>query len=207
MTFCKMKTRIVLSGLLIFTSSYFIGCGTTITPTSDRYKRSADEAASETSEKDSKTAKDSTEEKLAEKKIEKPLKYPNLREDFDITPYKTKIDIVDSSEAVASQDQDIWVAYDRVETKNDVSQPSTVVLQGYRVQVASTDNLDEANTIKSDVYFKAKMPVYIIYDSPFYKVRAGDFVDMNRAKDLNFKLNQLGYKDTRVVQDSVNIVK
>lgn len=202
-----MKTRIAVSILFIFSLFYFFGCGATITPTSDRYKKTADETAADSASTDNKGGKEKAEEKPIDKKIEQPLKYPNLREDFDITPYKTKLDIVDSAQKSNKVETEMWVEYDRAETKNTNTQLSAKIMQGFRVQVTSTDNLDEANTIKSDVYFKIKLPVYIIYDSPFYKVRAGDFLDMNRAKDLNFKLNQLGYKDTRVVQDSVNIVK
>ena len=208
-----MKSRILLSLQTIVITFYFIGCGATITPTSDRYKRTAEESAGESTEKETKelketkTTKETAEEKLPEKKAEKPPKYPELREDFDITPYKTKIEIENTAGKEEKKTNDVWVEYEKSNLKTDNQTVTSKVLPGFRVQVSSTDNLDEANTLKSEVYFKIKQPVYVIYDSPFYKVRAGDFLDITRAKDLNFKLNQLGYKDTRVVPDSVNIVK
>lgn len=193
--------------LLVFFYLNLTGCGTSITPTSDRYKKSNEDLASESKAKDAAESKDSSEEKVPDKKNELIIKHPNLKEDFDITPYKTKLTVKEEKTTDSDQSPDVWVEYERKENKIDNSAPSTRVMPGYRVQVATTDNLDEANSTRSEVYFKIKQPVYVIYDSPFYKVRAGDFLDNTRAKDLNFKLNQLGYKDSRVVQDSVNIVK
>ena len=79
---------------------------------------------------------------------------------------------------------------------------------GYRVQVLVTDDLDEANRLKSDVYFtKSVDEVYVDFEPPFYKVKVGDFSVQKSAEDLRFKLNQLGYKDAKVIKDKINIFK
>ena len=36
---------------------------------------------------------------------------------------------------------------------------------------------------------------------------AGDFDNQKPADDLRFKLNQLGYKEAKVVKDKINIYK
>jgi len=76
---------------------------------------------------------------------------------------------------------------------------------GYRVLVLSTDDLDEANNLRSDIYFKTDhAAVYVIFDPPFYKVEAGDFSDINDAQSLSFKLKQMGYNEVRVVNETIN---
>jgi hypothetical protein len=82
------------------------------------------------------------------------------------------------------------------------------MIPGYRVLVLTTDNLEEANNLKSEIYFKTyQKPVYISFDPPFYKVKAGDFINSTEATELGFKLNQMGYTEAKVVRDTVNIFK
>ena len=75
-----------------------------------------------------------------------------------------------------------------------------------RVQVLSTDNIDEANRIRAEVYEKTtNKEVYVIFEPPFYKVKVGDFTSKSEADNLRFKLNQLGYTESKVVQETVNL--
>jgi hypothetical protein len=77
---------------------------------------------------------------------------------------------------------------------------------GFRVQVISTDNLDDANKMRSEIYFKTNQKaVYIIFDPPFYKVEVGDFTNLSDAKSLTFKFKQMGYTEARVVNQAINI--
>jgi len=77
---------------------------------------------------------------------------------------------------------------------------------GYRVQVLSTDDIDEANRIRAEVYEKTtKKEVYVIFEPPFYKVKVGDFTSKSEADNLRFNLNQLGYTESKVVQETVNL--
>ena len=125
-------------------------------------------------------------------------------EDFDINPYKTEIDI----DEVPSDDNvlpnDVWYGYtDTVSTTGKMISGTT---DGYRVQVVSTDNMDEANQVRAEIYFNTKnKEVYITFEPPFYKVKAGDFTSHSEANDFKFKLNQLGYPEARVIQETVNI--
>jgi hypothetical protein len=132
----------------------------------------------------------------------------SLKEDFDITPYKTKIEINDTSRQVSKRgksDLDVWYGYDTTISNLGLSKPMKQAA-GYRVLVLTTDNLEEANNMKSEIYFKTdQKPVYISFDPPFYKVKAGDFVNSTEASEFGFKLNQMGYTESKVVRDTVNI--
>ena len=127
-----------------------------------------------------------------------------ISEDFDITPYETNIDIDTPPLARDKLPSDVWYGYEN--SISDTIKNIIGTTDGYRVQVISTDDIDEANLIRSELYEKTtRKAVYIIFDPPFYKVKVGDFTSKSEAENLRFKLNQLGYTESKVVQETVNI--
>ncbi len=147
------------------------------------------------------------------KEIEKEV--PNSKEkeiiiedDFDITPYKTKIEVPIGKKEEGNKPLDLWYGYPNEIQENQSSKTVIDTIPGYRVQVISTDDLEEANTIRSDVFFKTnEKDIYILFEPPFYVVRVGDYKNINDAKAISFKLNQLGFSGTKVVNDLINIFK
>lgn len=134
-------------------------------------------------------------------------KTSTLNENFDITPYKTEIIIPEKNTNTISSNPNVWFNYGSAE---DETKTKTLVgtSDGFRVLILTTDNIEEANQIKADVYFsKNSSDVYIDFEPPFYKVKAGDFDTQKSADDLRFKLNQLGYKEAKVIKDKINIYK
>ena len=125
-------------------------------------------------------------------------------EDFDITPYKSDIDIEEVPSGNQVLPDDVWYSY--TDTVSNSSKIIAGTQDGYRVQVLSSDNMDEANQVRAEIYFNTKnKEVYITFEPPFYKVKAGDFTSHSEANDFKFKLNQLGYPEARVIQETVNI--
>ncbi|MHB8578819.1 MAG: hypothetical protein ACYDA4_03035 [Ignavibacteriaceae bacterium] len=126
------------------------------------------------------------------------------QENFDLTNYRTKLNLPDTKN-ILSKKNIVWYNY-----KNTPDTSSTKVVvetaQGYRILVYTSDNLDEADSTKSDVADKTnRQDVYIVFDPPFYKVEVGDFRVMEDAKNLNFQLKQVGYGDSRVISSKINI--
>jgi SPOR domain len=140
-----------------------------------------------------------------------PTKKSNseVKEDFDFTPYRTKLDIPEKklNFPAASKNPDVWYGYEEKNLDTLASSKKIISkVSGYRVLVIATDNLQEADSMRSDIYFKtAQKQVYISFDPPFYKVSVGDFKDYSNANNLSFKLKQMGYSEARVVSDSVNV--
>ena len=135
------------------------------------------------------------------------IKTPTLTEDFDITPYKTEIIVPEKKVSGVVENQTVWFDYGSpdLETKKKTLVGTE---DGFRVLVLTTDNIEEANQIKADVYFgQNSNEIYIDFEPPFYKVKTGDFDNQKAADDLRFKLNQLGYKEAKVVKDKINIYK
>lgn len=132
----------------------------------------------------------------------------NLHEDFDISKYKTTIDVDNNSTPTANEIISAWYDYPaKIDTNND---QTTVIntINGYRVRVSSTENLNEADTLRNELYIKTNQKhIYIIFDPPFYRIEIGDFSEISTARDLKFKLNQLGYNEARVVNERVNVYK
>ena len=133
-----------------------------------------------------------------------PVDTKNITEDFDMTPYKTniKIDIQNTTPGIVPPD--VWYGYEN----ESINKSKTIIgtTDGYRVQVISTDNLEKANDVRSEIYLNTQnKEVYISFEPPFYKVKVGDFSNREEANNLKFKLNQLGYSEARVVRETINL--
>jgi cell division protein FtsN len=133
----------------------------------------------------------------------------DLAEDFDMSPYQTKIEIEEKQpvkETITHDNLSVWYEYEEPDTTAINERIIIGKEYGYRVQVFTTDNLEEADSLRSDVYFNAvRKDVYVVFDPPFYKVLVGDFKQLSDAKNLSFRLNQMGYTESRVVSDTVNV--
>jgi hypothetical protein len=129
-----------------------------------------------------------------------------INEDFDITQYKTKIELETSFYYEGLSDA--WYGYEGDSEESNSGQNLKIVgtVDGYRVLVVATDDMEAANSVRGDILDKIKRKeVYISFEPPFYKVKIGDFTDITEANNLKFKLNQLGYTEARVLQETVNI--
>lgn len=147
------------------------------------------------------TRYETTKETKTETKVEETKE---ITEDFDITPYKTEIYIEAPPIGTDKLPPDVWYGYGTDSSKIDKKIIGTT--DGYRVQVLSTDDIDEANSVRAEIYEKTtRKEVYVIFDPPFYKVKVGDFTSKSEAENLRFKLTQLGYTESKIVQETVNL--
>jgi hypothetical protein len=147
----------------------------------------------------------------SEKKVEITITPPsqNLEEDFDFTSYETDIETVlipiqKKQLQTTINKSNLWFTLD----DDEISKKTKYVRKkGFRVQILSTDNFNQADSLRSIVYFKTNHKnIYIDYESPFYKVKVGDYINATSAHELGFKLRQLGFQTTLIVTDSVNTI-
>ena len=78
------------------------------------------------------------------------------------------------------------------------------LVPGFRVQIFSSTDIDEANGIKTTA--EERFPgerFYVVYEPPTYKVRAGDFQQRYDADRLAKSLREGGYSDSWIVPDRV----
>lgn len=174
-----MKIFIYTIYLLSF-SLLIVSCGTS---TASRYERSEDE------------------------KRKDEIVKSDIKEDFDMTPYRTQLSIEKPADITFATPSDVWTEYtETVKTADPENRRITGTSHGFRVELLTTDDLDEANQLRSDIYFRTShRDVYVIFEPPFYRVKIGDYTERNIAEDVSFKMKQLGYQNARVVSDEINI--
>jgi len=98
---------------------------------------------------------------------------------------------------------------ERPSTEQKTEQEETIVeaeelVPGFRVQLFSSQEIDEANTTLAEV--QELFPderFYLVYDAPTYKIRAGNFVMRFEAERFVNQLSTRGYRDAWVVPEKV----
>lgn len=77
--------------------------------------------------------------------------------------------------------------------------------KGYRIQVTSTSKREEAFRIKSDLLVKfPDQKTYVLYQSPSFKVRIGNFIRMEDAENFKAQLNKLFPYGVYIVEDAID---
>jgi hypothetical protein len=76
---------------------------------------------------------------------------------------------------------------------------------GFRIQVANTQNRDEANSIKAEMLRRfPDQKVYLLYQAPYFRVRVGNFFTQKEGSPLRKMIMKL-YPDKGIffVQDRI----
>jgi len=78
--------------------------------------------------------------------------------------------------------------------------------KGYRLLVINTNKRDEAIAAKTKVYtYFPDLKAYLIYQSPYFKVKVGNFKDRKDADDFRKELNTLFPAGVFVINDIIEI--
>ena len=77
------------------------------------------------------------------------------------------------------------------------------VVDGFRVQVLSTQDLNEANHLMIELSSLFGNEVYIVFDSPNYKVRVGNFRSRGNAEKARQRIVDLGHRATWIIRTRV----
>lgn len=124
-------------------------------------------------------------------------------DDIDLSTYYMLIEKSENNQSQQkNQNIELWFNYE----KNNANLSEPTKTNGFRVQIFSTTNYEEADSVRADLYFKTNQKnIYLLFEPPNYKVRIGDYTSQTTAQELAFKLNQLGFKNPLVVPDSVTV--
>ncbi|HEX5155283.1 MAG TPA: SPOR domain-containing protein [Parafilimonas sp.] len=84
---------------------------------------------------------------------------------------------------------------------------SNGLFKGYRLQVLNTRSRDDAFKIKTNLLenFPSEK-VYILYQSPYFKVRVGNFVNRDDAEGLKRQLSYFIKQPVYVVEDGIEYI-
>ncbi len=78
--------------------------------------------------------------------------------------------------------------------------------KGYRLMVINTNNRDEAISAKTTVYqYFPELKPYLLYQSPYFKLKVGNFQTRDEAVDYQKKLNMFFPKGVFIIPDIIEI--
>jgi len=105
--------------------------------------------------------------------------------------------------ALLGEQRDSTQHQDNFQPSTTPTQPTEVVA-GFRVQLVSSEDIDGARTKMAEA--ESLFPnewIYMVYDPPTYKIRAGNFVARFEADRFLKQAMEKGYKNAWIVPEKV----
>lgn len=122
-----------------------------------------------------------------------------INENFDPLILKDDdIEIIKKKPAEAKSDFENSI-FQSIEETEDLNKE----LDGYRVQICALSDEKRARDVQREAILKFDENIYLIYDSPYYKVRIGDCVTRFEADKLQQIAVEKGFEDAWVVKTKV----
>jgi len=79
-------------------------------------------------------------------------------------------------------------------------------VQGYRILIINSNNRNLANEAKASLYLKfPELKSYLVYQSPNYKLKAGNFRDSKDAEAFMKKIKPLFTGNIFVIRDMIEV--
>lgn len=94
----------------------------------------------------------------------------------------------------------------QAQINEETTRESRRTSKGYRLMIISTSNRDEAIAAKTTVYtYFPELKAYLWHQSPYYKVKAGDFKERKEAEEYQKRLNVYFTKGVFIMNDIVEL--
>jgi hypothetical protein len=107
------------------------------------------------------------------------------------------------SKLIVNNDANIDTALQRNIDKNKIAS----VIDGYRIQLFSGSERNNANTLKTKfLKLFPETPAYLIYQQPYFKLRVGDYRTKIEAQQIFYKL-QDDFGQVIIIPDKINLPK
>ena len=113
----------------------------------------------------------------------------------------------DSSSIIVHKDARIDLLVKKQATINEVtSRDGRRTDKGFRLMIISTNSREEAIAAKTKVYtFFPELKAYLWHQSPYYKVKAGNFKDRKDAEAYQKRLNTYFPKGVFIMKDIIEV--
>jgi hypothetical protein len=114
---------------------------------------------------------------------------------------------IDTSSVVIHKDPRIdLLVKKQAEINDETTRNARKVGRGFRLLVINTNKRDEAISAKSKLYqFFPELKSYLLYQSPYYKVKAGNFKERKDAESYQKKLNAFFPRGVFVMNDLIEV--
>ncbi len=88
--------------------------------------------------------------------------------------------------------------------KRSESFDTTTEVMGFRINIGIFDKESEAKEFAKTTELKIDEKVYIVYETPFFKVRVGDFTKLKDAEEYVKYLKSIGLKSSWWIRTTIN---
>ena len=114
---------------------------------------------------------------------------------------------VDSSSVIIHKDERLDILISKQAEINEItSRNARRTTKGFRLMVITTNSREEAINAKTKIYtYFPELKAYLWHQSPYYKVKAGNFKEKKDAIDYQKKLNVYFPKGVFIMQDIIEI--
>ncbi len=114
---------------------------------------------------------------------------------------------VDSNSVIVHKDPRLDLLVKKQANINETtSRDSRRTDKGFRLMIISTNNRDEALAAKTKVYtFFPDLKAYMWYQSPYFRVKAGNFKERKDAEAYQRRLNTYFPKGVFIMKDIIEV--
>lgn len=97
-----------------------------------------------------------------------------------------------------------------VKRQSDINEETTrnarKVARGFRLLVVNTNSREEAMNAKTKLYqYFPDLKSYLLYQSPYFKLKAGNFREKKDAENYQRKLNKVFPKGVFIMSDLIEV--
>ncbi len=94
----------------------------------------------------------------------------------------------------------------QIQINEETSREARRIGRGYRLLVINTNKRDEAVAAKTKVYtYFPELKSYLIYQSPFYKLKVGNFKDRKEAEEYIERLKKYFPQGVYIMNDTIEL--
>ena len=94
----------------------------------------------------------------------------------------------------------------QAQINEETARESRRTMRGYRLMVINTNKRDEAIAAKTKIYtYFPELKAYLLYQSPYFKLKAGNFKTREEAEDYQKKLNAFFPKGVFIISDIIEV--
>ena len=113
----------------------------------------------------------------------------------------------DTSSVVIHKDSRIdLLVKKQAEINEESTRNARRVTKGFRLLVVNTNKRDEAISAKAKLYqYFPELKSYLLYQSPYFKLKAGNFKERKDAESYQKKLNAFFPKGVFVMNDMIEV--
>ena len=115
--------------------------------------------------------------------------------------------VSDTSSVVIHKDARIdLLVKKQAEINEETTRNARRVAKGFRLLVVNTNKRDEAISAKSKLYqYFPELKSYLIYQSPYFKLKAGNFKERKDAEGYQKKLNAFFPSGVFIMNDVIEV--